>query len=464
MAKYPFEPFRTKVVEPIRMTTKAERARILEEAGYNVISVKAEDVLIDFLTDSGTSAMSDNQWAGMMLGDESYAGCRNFYHLEKVQRTIFGMPYFVPIHQGRAAENVLANAMLRPGHVVPNNMHFDTTEANIQAQGARPVNLNIDEGWDTTFQHPFKGNMDIDKLRRCLDDTGLEHVPMIMLTLTNNTAAGQPVSLENIRATKAVAAEYGIPLWFDAARYAENAYFIKLREPGYADKTPLEIAQEMFSYADGFVMSSKKDGLVNMGGLLGCRDPKLFERVKVQLILREGFPTYGGLAGRDLEALARGLLEGVEESYLKYRIEQTRYLGERLAQAGVPIFEPVGGHAVYLDMKRFLPHIPQSQFPGMAFTCRLYLDYGIRAVELGSLIFATKDPETGEEVYPLLELVRLALPRRVYGQRHVDYVADAVIELHEKQAEIKGLRITWEAEIMRHFTARLEPIEASGTN
>jgi tryptophanase len=459
MADYPFEPFRTKVVEAIRMTTREERARILEEAGYNVMTVRAEDILIDFLTDSGTTAMSDNQWAGLMLGDESYAGCRNFYHLEEVQRTIFGMPFFVPIHQGRAAENVLANAMLQPGNVVPNNMHFDTTEANIHDRGGIPVNLNIDEGWDPTAQHPFKGNMDIQKLRRAVREAGPDNVPLIMLTLTNNTAAGQPVSMENIKATKAVAQEYGIPLFFDAARYAENAYFIKLREPGYADKTPLEIAQEMFSYADGFVMSSKKDGLVNMGGLLGCRDPKLFERVKVQLILREGFPTYGGLSGRDLEALARGLLEGVEESYLKYRIEQTKYLGDRLAEAGVPIFEPVGGHAVYLDMKRFLPHIPQSRFPGIAFTCRLYVEYGVRAVELGSLIFATKDPETGEEVYPALELVRLTLPRRVYGQRHVDYVADAVIELYRNREEITGLRIVWEAEIMRHFTARLAPVD-----
>jgi tryptophanase len=458
MPEYPFEPFRTKVVEPIRMTTRAERAHILEEAGYNVMTIRADDILIDFLTDSGTTAMSDNQWAGLMLGDESYAGCRNFYHLKDVQETIFGMPYFVPIHQGRAAENILANAMLSPGHVVPNNMHFDTTEANIHARGGTPVNLNIDEGYDPLAAHPYKGNMDIGKLRRCIEEAGPENVPLIMTTVTNNTAAGQPVSMENIRATKAVADEYGIPFWFDAARYAENAYFIKLREPGYADKTPLEIAREMFSYADGFIMSSKKDGLVNMGGLLGCRDAGLFERVKVQLILREGFPTYGGLSGRDLEALARGLLEGLEESYLKHRIGQAAYLAARLREKGVPIFEPAGGHAVYLDMKRFLPHIPQSQFPGMAFTARLYLDYGVRAVELGSLIFSTKDPATGADVYPQLELVRLTLPRRVYGQRHVDYVADAVIELYQRRAEIEGLRITWEAEIMRHFTARLEPV------
>lgn len=459
MAEYPFEPFRIKVVEPIRLTTREERARILEEAGYNLFAVKSDDILLDFFTDSGTTAMSDNQWAGLMLGDESYAGCRNYYHLKDVQETIFGMPYFVPTHQGRPAETMLMDLFVKPGLVVPNNMHFDSTEANIEVREGRALNLAIDEAWQPTAQHPFKGNMDIGKLRRCIEETGPANVPLIMMTVTNNTGAGQPVSMENIRATKAVADEYGIPFWFDAARYAENAYFIKLREPGYADRTPLEIAQEMFSCADGFVMSAKKDGLVNMGGLFGCRDADLFERVKVMMILREGFLTYGGLSGRDLEALARGLMEGVQESFLAYRIGQTRYFGDRLLEAGIPIVEPVGGHAVYLDMKRFLPHIPPSQFPGVAFVGRLYVEAGVRSVELGSLAFAHTDPNTGEVHYPALDLVRLCLPRRVFTQHHIDYVADAIIDIHRRREEVRGLRIVWEPPIMRHFTARLAPVE-----
>ena len=459
MAEYPFEPFRIKVVEPLRLTTREERARILQEAGYNVFMLKAQDILIDLLTDSGTTAMSDRQWAGIMMGDESYAGCRNFYHLQDVQREIFGMEYFVPTHQGRPAETMLLDLTMKPGDVVPNNMHFDSTEGNILVRGGKALNLAIDEAWQPTTQHPFKGNMDIGKLRRCIEETGADNIPLVMMTVTNNTGAGQPVSMQNIRETKAVCEEYGLPFWFDAARYAENAYFIKLREPGYADKTPLQIAQEMFSYADGFVMSSKKDGLVNMGGLFGCRDAQLFERASMLMILREGFITYGGLAGRDLEALALGLMEGLEESYLAYRIGQTAYLGERLMEAGVPIVEPPGGHAVYVDVRRFLPDMPQSRFPGVALTSRLYLDYGIRAVELGSLAFAHEDPETGEVKYPVLDLVRLTLPRRVYTQRHIDYVADALIELHTNRGQIKGLRITYQAPFMRHFTARLEPVD-----
>lgn len=459
MAEYPFEPFRIKVVEPIRLSTREERQRVLDEAGYNLFAVKSEDILLDFFTDSGTTAMSDNQWSGIMLGDESYAGCRNFYHLRDVQEKIFGMPYFVPTHQGRPAENMLMDLFVKPGLIVPNNMHFDSTEANVIVRNGKALNLAIDEAWDPTARHPFKGNMDIDKLRRCIEENGRERVPLIMMTVTNNTGAGQPVSMENVKATKAVADEYGIPFWFDAARYAENAYFIKLREPGYQDKTPLEIAQEMFSYADGFVMSAKKDGLVNMGGLLGCRDAALFDQIKVMMILREGFLTYGGLAGRDLEALARGLMEGVQESYLKYRIEQTKYFGDRLLEGGVPIVEPVGGHAVYLDMLRFLPHIPQSRFPGVAFVCRLFLDAGVRSVELGSLAFAHTDPETGEVKYPDLELVRLCLPRRVYTRSHIDYVADAIIDIYHRREELRGLRIVWEPPIMRHFTARLAPLD-----
>ena len=458
MADYPLEPFRIKMVEPVRLSTRAEREQILKDAGYNVFALRAEDVFIDLLTDSGTTAMSDNQWAGLMVGDESYAGCRNYYHLKEVQELIFGMRYFVPTHQGRPAETMLLDCYLKPGQVVPNNTHFDSTEGNIVVRGGEALNLPIDECWEPAVEHPFKGNMDIGKLRRCIEENGRSSIPLVMMTVTNNTAAGQPVSMRNIRETKAVCDEYRIPFWLDCARYAENAYFIKLREPGYQDKAPLEIAQEMFSYADGFVMSAKKDGLVNIGGLFGCRDAELFEQVKVLTVLREGFLTYGGLAGRDLEALARGLLEGIDESYLAYRIGQTKYLGDRLLEGGVPIVVPTGGHAVYLDMKRFLPHIPPQEFPGVAFTSELYLEAGVRAVELGSLSFAHTNPETGEVEYPALDLVRLTLPRRVYTQRHLDYVADAIIGIYEKRSCVKGLRIVWEAPLMRHFTARLEPV------
>lgn len=462
MAEYPFEPFRIKVVEPLRLTTFEERCRIIGEAGYNVFNLRAEDILIDLLTDSGTTAMSDNQWSGIMVGDESYAGSRNFYHLKDVVEDIFGMPYFVPTHQGRGAETILLDLFVRPGMTVPNNMHFDSTEANVLVRQGQALNLAIDEAWDPVAQHPFKGNMDLRKLRACIEEQGPDNVPLIMLTVTNNTGAGQPVSLENIRGTKALADEYGIPLFLDAARYAENAYFIKLREPGYGDKTPLEIARQLFSYADGFVMSSKKDGLVNIGGLFGMRSKELFERVSVEMILREGFLTYGGLAGRDLEALARGLREGIEESYLAYRIGQTKYLGDRLLEAGIPIVEPPGGHAIYLDVLRFLPSIPQEQFPGVALTAGLYVLGGVRAVELGSLAFARTDPGSGEVRYPALETVRLTLPRRVYTQRHLDWVVDKLVALHGDRDRLSGLRLTYEAPFMRHFTARLEPIGGQG--
>jgi tryptophanase len=459
MTDYPFEPFRIKVVEPIRLTTESERSRLLAKAGYNVFQLRSEDILIDLLTDSGTAAMSDNQWAGIMHGDESYAGSRNYYHLREVVRKIFGMPFFVPTHQGRGAETILLDLFVEPGQIVPNNMHFDTTEANVMVRRGLAWNLAIDEAWQPTAQHPFKGNMDLTKLRNCLEEYGPENVPLVMMTLTNNTGAGQPISMANIRETKALVAEYGIPFFFDAARYAENAYFIKMREPGYADKSPLEIAQEMFSHADGFVMSAKKDGVVNIGGLLGVRDEQLFERVSVEMVLNEGFLTYGGLAGRDLEAMARGLREGIEESFLAYRLGQTQYFGDRLIEAGIPIFEPPGGHAIYVDVKRFLPDIPQSQFPGVALAAELYIKSGIRTAELGTLSFAHTDPETGEIRYPALETVRLALPRRVYTQKHIDFVIDSLIDLYQNRDQIAGLRLTFEAPYMRHFTARLEPID-----
>jgi len=459
MAEYPFEPFRIKVVEPIRMTTREERTRLLAEAGYNVFQLRSEDVLIDLLTDSGTTAMSDRQWAGIMTGDEAYAGARNYYHLRDAVRDIFGMPYFTPTHQGRAAETILMSVLVQPGHVVPNNMHFDTTEANVRVRGGVPLNLAVDEARDPLSHHPFKGDMHLRKLRACIEEHGPDNIPLAIMTVTNNTAAGQPVSMQNIRETKALLAEYEIPFFLDAARYAENAWFIQQREPGYAGKPILDIAREMFSHADGFMMSAKKDGLVNIGGLLAMRDQRLFERVSVELVVHEGFLTYGGLAGRDLEALARGLYEALDERYLAYRIGQVQYLGDRLVEAGVPIFEPPGGHAVYLDVKRFLPHIPPSRFPGVALSCALYVDAGVRAVELGSLAFARTDPNTGEVKYPDLETVRLALPRRVYTQKHIDYVVDAIAAVYQKRLELRGLRLTHEAPYLRHFTARLEPVE-----
>ncbi len=452
------EPYRIKVVEPIKMTTKEQRKKILQEAGYNLFLVKAEDIYIDLLTDSGTNAMSQYQWAGLMIGDESYAGCRNFYHLKDTVKELFGFDYFVPTHQGRPAENILFMLTVKPGDYVPNNMHFDSTRAHVIDKGGIPVDLAIDEAYDIENEHPFKGNMDINKLEDFIKRVGREKIPLIMITLTNNTGGGQPVSMKNIREVKEVAKKYDIPLFFDAARFAENAFFIKEREPEFKNKSIKEIVFEMMSYADGFAMSCKKDGLVNIGGLLAMRDEDLFERAKQLLILMEGFPTYGGLAGRDLEALSIGLREVIDEIYLRWRVGQVRYLGERLKDAGIPIVLPIGGHAVYIDIKRFLPHIPQSQFPDNAFATTLYLEAGIRSAALGSTAFAEKDKKTGEVKYPKLELVRLTIPRRVYTNSHMDYVAEAVIELYQKKDQIKGLKMVYEPEVMRHFSARFEPI------
>ena len=457
--KFPAEPFKIKVVEPIKTTSLAERDRLIREAGYNVFNIAAESIYVDLLTDSGTAAMSDYQWAGMMMGDESYAGSRNYFHFEKTIKRIFGFEHIIPTHQGRSAENLLFSVSLKEDDVVPNNIHFDTTKANVLHNKAKPIDLVIDEGFDPKIEHPFKGNMDVKKLQRAIQDAGPERVPLVMITVTNNSGGGQPVSMQNIRDTKALVKKYGVPLFFDACRFAENCFFIKEREQGYQDKSILEIAQEMFSYGDGCTMSAKKDGLVNIGGFLGINDDELAQKVSNLLILVEGFTTYGGLAGRDLEAISRGLQEVLNEDYLAFRIGQVRSLAEMLDQAGVPILKPVGGHAVYLNAKEFLPHIPQSQFPGQALTVELYRGYGIRAVEIGSLMFAEKDPETGETKYPELELVRLAIPRRVYTMMHMNYVAESIIDLYEHRDKIRGLKIVYQAPLLRHFTARLEEIE-----
>ncbi len=458
MPTYIPEPFRIKMVEPIHLIEPAARAAALKAAGYNIFGLRAEDIFIDYLTDSGTGAMSHHQWAAMMAGDESYAGARSYYRLKAVMDDIFGFKNFVPTHQGRAAENILANLLVQPGQYIPSNMHFDTTEGNLRARGGRPTNLIRAEAYDPQARVDFKGDMDIAKLRAFIEETGVANIPLGMITITNNAGGGQPVSMANLRAVSAVYSEYGIPFFIDACRFAENAYFIKLREPGYADKTPIEIAREMFSLADGATMSAKKDGIVNIGGFLAVNDDDLFQRIRNELILREGFPTYGGLAGRDLDAMAVGFMEALDERYLEYRLAQTAYLGESLLEAGIPIIEPPGAHAIYMDAKALFPHIPQTELPGQALAAALYLEGGIRAAELGTVAFGYTDPDTGKEILPALDLVRMAIPRRVYTQSHLDYTVDVLKRIAAKRASYRGYRITYQPRLMRHFTAQFEPL------
>ena len=453
------EPFRIKSVEQIRLTTAEERAERIAAVGYNVFRLHSDDVLIDLLTDSGTGAMSAEQWGAIMRGDESYAGSPSFYRFERAVRDLMGFPHVIPTHQGRAAERLLFSVLCKPGDVVPNNTHFDTTRANVEFLGATALDLPCVESRDTASEYPFKGNMDVEALRAAFETHGRERIPLVMITVTNNSGGGQPVSLGNLRDVAAVCRHYRRPLYLDACRFAENAYLIKLREPGQAGRTVRDIVADMCATADGCTMSAKKDGLANIGGFLATRDADLARLEKDLLVLTEGFPTYGGLAGRDLEAIAVGLQEVVDEQYLHYRITSTRYVGEHLTRAGVPILQPPGGHAIYLDAARFAPHLRPLDLPGISLCAELYVLGGVRAVEIGTAMFGKHDPVTGAEHPGPRELVRLAIPRRVYTQSHMDYVVEVVAEMFRRRETLVPYRFTEQAPVLRHFTARYAPVE-----
>ena len=454
---YPAEPYRIKSVETVRMNTRAEREILIKEAGYNTFSLKSDDVYIDLLTDSGTNAMSDHQWAGMMIGDEAYSGSRNFFHLKDTVNEIFGFKYIVPSHQGRGAENILSQIAIKPGQYVPGNMYFTTTRYHQERNGGNFVDIIRDEAHDATLDIPFKGNIDLNKLQKLIDEQGAENIAYVCLAVTVNLAGGQPVSMQNMREVRELTARYGIRVFYDATRCVENAYFIKEQEEGYADKSIQAIVHEMFSYADGCTMSGKKDCLVNIGGFLCMNDEHLFNEAKEIVVVYEGMPSYGGLAGRDMEAMAIGLREAMQFEYIEHRVKQVRYLGERLRDAGIPIVEPVGGHAVFLDARRFCPHLTQDQFPAQSLAATLYLYSGVRSMERG-IVSAGRDKKTGENHLPKLETVRLTIPRRVYTYRHMDYVANAVIHLYSERDRIKGMKFVYEPKQLRFFTARFEEI------
>lgn len=449
------EPFRIKSVEALKFTTRDERVAALARADHNVFKLRADDVLIDLLTDSGTGAMSSAQWGALLQGDESYAGSRSFFRFESAVRALTGFTHVIPTHQGRAAERILFHTILQPGQIVPNNSHFDTTRANIEVERAEARDLVIEEARHPAVLHPFKGNVDLVALERLLAGEG-DRVPLVMVTVTNNSGGGQPVSMENLRGVRRLCDRFGKPLFLDACRFAENSWFIKTREVGYGDRTPGAIARELFSLADGCTMSAKKDGLANIGGFLAMNDGAWAEQCRNLLILTEGFPTYGGLAGYDLEAIARGLEEVVEEPYLRYRIRSIEYLGEKIATAGVPIIQPTGGHAVYIDARALLPHVPPLQYPGIALLNALYVESGIRGVEIGTVMFGLR-PD-GSEAAAVMDLVRLAIPRRVYTQSHIDYVAEAVVHVAQQRDALRGYRIMSAPKVLRHFTASFEPI------
>ena len=451
------EPWKIKMVEPIRLISRAEREQAIAEAGYNTFLLRSEDVYIDLLTDSGTSAMSDRQWAGLMLGDEAYAGSRNFYHLVEAVQTYYGYRYLVPTHQGRGAEHLISQALIKPGDFIPGNMYFTTTRLHQELAGGTFVDVIIDEAHDTTSTHPFKGNVDLDKLESLIKQVGADKIPYVSLAGTVNMAGGQPVSMANVRALRELCDRYGIRIYLDATRMAENAFFIQEREEGYADKSIAEILKEFCSYTDGAWMSAKKDNLVNIGGWLAMNHEDLFEAARNMVVVYEGLHTYGGMAGRDMEALAIGIAEGVQDDHIRARVGQVRYLGELLTDWGIPIVQPVGGHAIFLDAKRIFPHIPQDQFPAQTLAAQLYLDSGIRAMERG-IVSAGRDPETGDHRYPKLELVRLTIPRRVYTQAHMDVTAEAVKAVYDAREETRGLKMVYEPKYLRFFQARFEPL------